>query len=187
MGRMKPAWYYTRQAQEATARANYFANRVPSADTTVNSRGASTTLYYRSMLLTDGTDPLIFSVNVLNSTLAAVPAAQAGLLTVLGAGDFALPMRGSGVKPTMARWYKGAATPTAKNTAWGTRRIQYYDASDGSHKSIPISRATGTITPAEIQTAFNTIFNGGNKTALLGTQNGRAFLEFERTPFSTQT
>lgn len=186
MGRMKPAWYYQRQANEAKARSDYFENRVPTVDTTVNSRGASTTLYYRSLLLTDGTDPLIFRVNVLNSTLAILPAASAGLKDALTSTEFAIPLRSSGVKPSKANWFLGDATPSAVATAWNTRWIRYYAQTAGAHRSIPFTKSAGAFDAGDLQAAFNTLFTGSAGATKLGT-NGRAFLTLETAPISINT
>lgn len=186
MGRLKPAHYYQKKATEAQARADYYRTRTaPPTGTTVNSRGAATPLYYRSMLLKAGTNPLIYSVSVDNDTLTGVSAAEAGLMTTLGAGEVALRLRGSGVKPTKLHWMRGDATPVKVRTDWNTSWTRYYSAGGGSHKSIPFSRATGVITPDELQDAFDGLFGGaGTKRSLLGTANGRAYLEFERAPIS---
>ena len=189
MGRIKPAWYYEKKAQEAEARANYYRTRTPPATgTTINSRGASTTLYYRSLLLKAGAEPLIFAVNVDNDTLANVSAAEAGLKTTLGAGEVSLRLRGSGVKPTRIHWMRGDATPTVQRTAWNTKWVKYYQAGAGSHRSVPVSEATGAITPDDIQQRFDELFGPtGSKRGLLGTANGRAYIEFERAPISAST
>ena len=185
---MKPAWYYQRQAQEAQARAQYFANRQPSEDTTVTQRSPGRDVFYRSMLIINNSEPAIFRTSVAQDTLGLIPPATAGLLLQLPQNAVAFPLRGSGVKPNLARFYKGATTPVAKRTAWNTRYISYADSSRGSHKSIHLSKTTGIITPAEIQEVFNSIFiTGANRAALLGAENGRAYLRFESAPVSAQT
>lgn len=186
MGRLKPAYYYQKKATEAQARADYYRTRpAPTTGTTVNTRGPATPLYYRSMLLRAGINPLIYAVSVDNDTLQGVTAAQAGLLTELADGDVALRMRGSGVKPTRLHWMRGDTTPTRVRTDWNTSWTRYYTAGGGSHKSMPFSRATGAVTPTELQDAFDGLFGAsGTKRSLLGTANGRAYLEFERAPIS---
>lgn len=186
---MKPAWYYEKQATQAQARADYFRNRVPPETANIESRGASTDVYYRSLILTDGTDPLIFATQVPNTTLANLTAAQAGLLTTLPSGDVASRLRGSGVKPTKVHWYSGAANPTRRRTAWGTSVAKYYDEQAGrSHYSIPFSKATGAFTADDIRDAFLALFGpGGSKRSLLGTANGRASITWESATTSAQT
>jgi hypothetical protein len=190
MGRIRPAWYYQRQAQEAQARQNYFANRVPPQNATIESRGQSTELYYRSMILLEGTDHLIFKVSVSNDNLALLPAADAGLLTTLGAGETAQRIRGSGLKPTKIHWYRGTATPSRRRTDWGTSVARYYDTQGGrSHYSMPFSRATGNFNPDDLRDQFNVLFNSTNGTrrTLLGAANGRAYVEWEQVTTSAQS
>lgn len=190
MGRIKPAWYYTKQAQQAQARANYYQNRQPPAeDTTINSRGAMTDLFYRSMILLEGTDHLIFRVSVPNTTLALLPAADAGLLTALPANSVAQRIRGSGLKPNKIHWYRGATNPVRRRTDWGTSVARYYDASGGrSHYSIPFSRAAGVFNADDLRDQFNALFGpNGSRRALLGAQNGRAYIEWESVTTAAQT
>lgn len=193
MGRLKPSWYYEKQAQEAQAREQYFLNRpAPPDGTAVVSRGSSTDLFYRSLLQKDagGTDPVIYKVSVYDDNLAIVSATEAGLMTALGTGEVAQRLRGSGVKPTKVHWYKGATTPVRMKSEWNTSWTKYYDTSGGrSHYSTPFSKASGAFTAADLQTQFNALFGegGSKRTLALGTQNGRAYLEYERVPLSAST
>lgn len=190
MGRIRPAWYYQRQATEAQARATFLQNRTaPPAGTTIEQRGASTDLFYRSLLQRAGTDALIYKVSVLNSTLALVSAAQAGLMTTLASGEIALRVRGSGVKPTKLHWYKGDGTPTRQRSQWGTSWTRYYDSTAGqSHFSIPFSKATGIFDGGDLQDAFEALFGAsGSRRALLGASNGRAYVTFEQVSSSYQS
>lgn len=183
MGRMRPAWYYERQAQEAQARATYFQNRQPPpAGTTVEQRGASTDLFYRSLLQRSGTDSLIYKVSVLDSTLSRISAVQAGLKTTLGADEVALRLRGSGLKPTRMHWYRGKTTPTRERSPWNTSWTQYYDETGGqSHFSIPLSKATGVFDGGDLLDAFEGLFGPtGTQRALLGATNGRAYVTMEQ-------
>lgn len=179
----KPAWFYERQAQEAQAREDYYRNNPPTAPTgAVVQRGATTTLYYRSLTQSDGVNPLIYKVNVLDDLLAEVTAAELGLNTTLGVDEIGLRLRGSGVKPTKLHYYQGAATPTRTNTPWGTSNIKYYD---GPIRSAPFSQASGTFSAQDLRTRFDALFGGGgSKLALLGARNGRAWIEFETAPVS---
>lgn len=190
MARMKPAWYYTRQAAEATARANYYATKAPPVDgTTVNSRGASTRLIYHSLILRNGTDPSPFYVNVLNANLALITATEAGLATTPASGESPLPIRGTGVKPSKISWYRGDATPVRKRTAWNSSYTKYYDSTGGrSHYSMPFSDTTGTFDADDLRTKFDALFGAsGTKRAQLGTANGRAQLTLEYVPISANS
>lgn len=189
MGRIKPTWYYERQAQQAEARENFYRNRVPPEQTDIESRGAQTDVFYRSMLLLEGTDHLIFSTTVPTDTINQVTAAEAGLLTTLASGDVATRMKGSGVKPTRIHWYRGSTNPVRRRTAWNTSVARYYDTAGGrSHFSIPFSRATGNFGPDDLNDAFRAMFgSGGSKRNLLGTANGRAYIRWETATVSAQT
>ncbi|MBD2425260.1 hypothetical protein [Phormidium sp. FACHB-1136] len=188
---LKQPWYYTRQATIAQARQAYFANKGPSTPGPIEQRGASTTLYYRSLALRVGAEPMIFSVNVSESTLALVTAAELGLKTTLGAGEAALRLRGTGIKPSRVHWYKGETTPVRTSTPWGSSVSRYYENSGGqSHYSAPFSQASGAFTAADLFDDFEAIFGtveGSKRAALLGTKNGRAWLELERAPMSFMT
>jgi hypothetical protein len=189
MGRMRPAWYYERQAQEAEARAAYYRNRVPPAgDTTIQSRGASTDLFYRSLIQLDGTDHLVYKVSVPNATLTLLPAADAGLATTAGSST-ALRLRGSGLKPTKIHWYRGRATAIRRRTAWNTSVAVYYDDQGGrSHYSTPFSQATGIFNPDDLKDKFEALFGpSGTRRNLLGAVNGRAYIEWERVTVSAQS
>jgi len=182
MGRIKPSWYYERQAQLANAREAYYRDRTPpTTPTTIESRGASTSLFYRSLNMISGTDHLIYGVDVYDDTLARVGAGPLGLMTALGAGEVALRMRGSGIKPTKAHWYRGTTTPVRTTTPWGSRVSRYYDDQGGqSHFSAPFSRASGVFNGADLMDAFQGLFGAsGTVRAQLGAQNGRAWLELE--------
>ena len=183
MGRIKPAWYYQRQAQISQAREQFFANRTPpTTPTTIESRGAATDLFYRSLNMRNGTDPVIYRVSVYNSTLQRVTATQLGLMTALGGTDVALRLRGSGVKPSKIHFYRGRTNPIRTTTPWGSRVSQYHDDQGGqSHFSAPFSRATGAFTGADLQDAFEDLFGPtGSARAQLGAANGRAWLELEQ-------
>lgn len=185
MGRIKPAWYYEKQATEAKAREDYYRNRTPTDSTTVNKRSRRK-LFYNSLHLKTGTNPAIFEVYASENALQLVNAEEAGLLESLPDGRFSIPVRGSGIRPSMIYWYQGATTATAKKTAWGTRWIQYYNSTgDQSHYSLPFSRTTGGVTVTTLRDAFGNLFGqGGSKRTLLGTDNGRAWLELEHVPTS---
>lgn len=187
MARMKPAYYYERQAAEATARDAFYRNRVPPNNTTVKNR-PSVVAYYRSLLIRQGTDEAVYKVSVKQAAINLVTLAEAGLPESVAATIFPLVMRGSGVKPSQIHWYKGDSTPVASRTPWQSRVIRYYDKTGPqSHYSMPFSRATGVFTPTDLKTAFNALFNGTKRVGLLGTANGRAYLELETAPIATDT
>ena len=190
MGRIKPVWYYQRQARDAEARNNYFQNRTPPAeDATIQSRGAQTELFYRSLIQRSGTEHLIYSIQVPTQTLGQLTAAEAGLKATLEEDEVALRLRGSGVRPTRIKWYRGSTTPVRRTTPWGTRVARYYDtAGQRSHFSIPFSRVTGVFDGDDLRDAFDNLFGpGGSKRGLLGQANGRAYIEWERVTVSAQT
>ena len=191
--------YYERQAEEAKKRETYFRTRPPKpAATAIVQKGATVSALYRSMLIKQDGKPAIFEVSMLQQSLedaggrdacgllAAMPAAATGE----SAQNTPLRVRGSGMKPTRAHWYKGTTTPTVQQSKWGTNWAKYYD--NKSHKSVPMSDATGTaVAPDDIRTLFDAIFTRpgeggviGPNTTLLGTKNGRAYLEFERVSLS---
>jgi len=183
MGRMRPAWYYEKQAQEAKARQQYFLNRQPpAAGTTIEQRGQSTDLFYRSLTQRAGTEALIYRVSVLNSTLNLLTAAEAGLKPTLAAGEIALRLRGSGLKPSRVSWYRGTTTPTRERSAWGTSWSKYYDETGGrSHFSAPFSKVTGVFDAGDLTEQFATLFGpSGSKRTLLGNSNGRVNLTMEQ-------
>lgn len=186
MGRVKPAWFYQRKATAAEAREDYLRNNPPAPPTgAIEQRGASTDLFYRSLTLTDGTNPLIFQVSVPDDTLQLLSATQLGLLEALGVDDVALRLRGSGIKPSRVHWYAGAATPTRSRTAWGTSVVKYYD--DRVY-SAPFSQRVGTFSAQDLRTNFDALFApGGTERALLGARNGRAWLDLEASPMAYTT
>lgn len=189
MGRMKPSWYYERQATEANAREQYYVNRQPPAEgATIQSRGKATEAFYRSLIVKDGAESRIFKVQVADTTIAKVTLAEAGLKPTLAATEFAYSIRGSGVTPTKVFWYKGDTTPSRKRTPWNSSYIKYYDDAGGrSHFSMPFSKVSGEVTPEDLKTAFNTLFGGSKKDTLLGAENGRAYMVLERVPQSVNT
>lgn len=185
----KPSWYYARQAEQAQARENFYRTYTPPETSTIESRGASTEVYYRSLILMDGTDHLIFRTSVDSATLNLVSAAEAGLMTSLASGDTAQRMKGSGLKPTRIQWYRGAATASRRRTAWNTSVARYYDTTGGrSHFSIPFSRATGVFNADDLTDQFQTLFGpGGTKRTLLGAVNGRAAIRWESATVSAMS
>ena len=183
MGRIKPAYYYQRQLTIAEARDTYRRTNPPSANPgPIEGRGATTDLFYRSLSLTNGAEPIMFNVKVPNETLGLVSATQLGLVESLASSEVALRLRGSGVKPTKIHWYAGDPTPVRVSTPWGSKWSKYYD---DKHYSAPFSRRTGVFNASDLRDAFEGLFgNGGTERALLGTRNGRAWLELEQAAIS---
>lgn len=195
MGKMKPAWYYARQAEEAEAREAYFRTRpAPTPPATVSQR-ATAIAYYRTLNIKRGNDSVIFPVQVdvaARTLIAAAPAAAytaAGLLAAEPTTGTEIVLdRPRGFFPSKASWYAGLAAPIRDATPYNTRWTKYYattgtGADARSHYSMPISVAAGEVTPTGVQAAFNAIFknaDGTPKTAVLGTKNGRASLQLER-------
>lgn len=188
MGRARPAWYYERQAREANARQQFLANREPpEPGGTIESRGASTDVFYRSLLIRDGLESRVYKTQARAEALTIVSAAQAGLLTAAPTNVTPQPVRGSGLRPTRIHWYRGAATATRERSPWNTSWNKYYQ--EGTHASLPFSRASGAFDAADLVEAFNGLFgaSGTVRAQALGAQNGRAHITFERAPFSAQT
>lgn len=186
MGRIKPAWYYEKQATEAKAREEFYRNRKPTDSTTVKKRSRRS-MFYRSLFLKNGAEASYLKVSVSEAALTLLTEESSGLLAELPDKKFAYPIRGTGIKPTMISWYKGAATATAKKTTWGSRWIQYYDKTgDQSHYSLPFSLKTGDVTASALQAGFDGLFNSkdGSKKNLLGDDNGRAWMDLESVPLS---
>lgn len=194
MARRRSSADYEKKAADAKARENYYRTRParPKAGNTLTAKDA-TTLIYRSLFLIFTTVPgddtskdhLPFKVEAGNKALAKVPANTVGLSGINATGiniSLARPIRGSGIKPSKINWYNGAANPTIRTTAYGTKWAQYYDNAEGeaqSNFSLPVCRAAGSFGIADIVTSFKTIFSDANKTGLLGAKNGRAELDLE--------
>jgi hypothetical protein len=194
MGRIRPAWYYQRQAQEAQARENYYTNRQYQANQgAVRQRPETVTRFYRSMTQFDGSEHKVFQVTLSQpSHEAAGGDSGLGLLTTAPTGLTIQSLRGTRIKPSTVKWYRGTGTPTRKTTAWNTQYIKYYSDSDGpggsqSHYQAPISKATGSFNAQDIQSAFRAMFEGSAGEGRLGTENGSARLELERAPITATT
>lgn len=187
MARRRPSYQLARELREANQRETFIENYTgPVQGTTVQSRGPTTELYYRSLAQSVGADRVIYKVNVDNDTLTQVPAADAGLLTTLTATQIAQRLRGSGVKPSRLHWYRGDATPTYVTSRYGTSYVRSYV--PGSNRSIPFSIATGAFSADDLNDQFQILFgNGGTRRALLGAANGRAYVELERAPISANS
>lgn len=197
MGRRKPAWLQEREFKRATDKENYYKSRTPTQSTTVKDR-KQVTLLYRSLFMKIGAEPLIYTVRPSEASVTGAmgigSAAAAGLLTTMpvapGGQTVPLSIRGSGVTPSKASWYKGAAIPVGDTTPWSSRWIRYYDkpATGQSHFSVPFSKASGAVNSAELQAAFTALFGpSGSKKDLLGNENGRAWLTLEQAPLSYST
>lgn len=189
---MKPSWYLERQATEAKERERIMRTRVRTDKATVNSRETSSFIY-RSLFLKFTSTPgdstsaqrLPFIVNISAKALTLVTITEMGLLpmdTTTVPSGLARNIKGSGVKPSQASWYKGATTVTAKKTEWGSRVIRYAEADTAATQtffSIPVSAPSGDFTPEDVTNKFKTVFGGTKKGTLLGAKNGRANLELE--------
>lgn len=137
-------------------------------------------LFYRSVFDND----IFYRVSVNSETLGLIGgAAQVGLLTALPDGASAVPIRGSGVSPTMLKWYYGDANPVVVTTTWGSRYIKNYDPQSGqSHRSIPLSVASGAFKLSDLEDKFDGLFGAsGTKLGLLGVR-GQAEMVIERKP-----
>lgn len=197
MGKRKTSAYYQQKATQAKARETYYASRParPQAGGTVKEKNTATFIY-RSVFKfwttvpgdTDSNDHFPYKVEVDNDALQKVPAASVGLVTVgsyTGNSSLAESVKRR-LSPSRASWYSGTGTPVPVTTAWNSSWIRYYDAATGdtqTHFSLPISKATGSFTAADVFTAFKSIFYpaGVASTALLGAKNGAAELKLEYT------
>lgn len=197
MGKRKTFAYYQQKATQAKARENYYANRPPrpKAGSVVKQKN-TVTYIYRSVFEfwttvpgdTDSNDHFPYKIEVDVDALAKVPAATAGIVSVgsyLGNPSLARSIKGR-LHPSKVSWYSGAGTPVPVTTAWNSSWIRYYDpATDTaqSHYSMPISKALGSFSLADVQTTFKNIFFPGGKPsiALLGAKNGSAELQLEYT------
>lgn len=187
MGR-KSVYQLERQLAAAKRREDYYRDRVPPESGTVQQRDA-TTLYYRSLNIKSGENHSVFKVSVGNEDLSQIGGAAAvGLLEDPPANTSVLGAKNN-VKPSRIHWYKGASTPVAGTSPWGTRTTRYYDkVGDRSHFSVPVSKATGVIAASDIQAVFSGLFGGtGTKNSLLGTKNGQAWLSLEEYTISYAT
>jgi len=130
-------------------------------------RPASVTLYYRSVFDNDN----YYEVKVNSETLAlfANPG-ELGLLATPPTGITPVPIRGSGIKPTLLKWFYGDVNPVVVVTKWGSRYIKNYDQQSGqSHRSIPLSVASGAFGVDDLVVKFNALFGtNGTRKALLG-------------------
>jgi hypothetical protein len=183
MGR-KPAWQIERQLTAARAREAYYLSNIPPESGTVEQRD-KTTYFYRSLNIKSGTEHTVFKVKVDNASVTGSTgigsADAAGLLTAAPANTSPLSVVNN-VKPSRIYWYAGKATPTVGRTPWNSRRVTYYDSANGrSHFSIPVSEPTGEFDAADLVARFQLLFGPtGTKKGLLGTKNGRAWLEIEQ-------
>lgn len=193
MGRRKTSAYYNQKAAQAKSRENYYATRAPRprAGNTIKQRN-NKTLIYRSLFEfwtsvpgdTASNDHLPYRVEVDNDALAKVSATSAGLLETNANTinlSLAKPTKNL-LSPSRASWYSGTGTPAVVTTAYNTTWVRYYDSAAGgaqSHFSVPISKASGSFTAADVFATYNTIFGGAQKNTLLGAQNGSSELRLE--------
>lgn len=186
MARIKPSYYYERQADEAKKREVYYRTpRPPKAANTAVKQRENDKIYYRSLNQKVGNDSIVYGIFVTKAALALVTPAQAGLLLVkpTTAGVVVLE-RPQGFFPSVAKWYKGVATPSYVTTKYQTSYPRYVDksATGQSSFSMPISVETGEVTAQKVEAAYEAIFNpaGVANTTLLGAKNGRASLTLEK-------
>lgn len=193
MGKRKTSAYYTQKATQAKARENYYATRPPRprAGNTIKERNNST-MIYRSLFEfwttvpgdTASNDHLPYKVEVDNDAAAKVPATSVGLLatnTTTINTSLAKSTKNL-LSPSRATWFSGAATPAVVTTAYNTSWIRYYEPATGtaqSHFSMPITKAAGSFTAADVFATYNTIFGGAQKLTLLGAKNGSSELRLE--------
>lgn len=201
MGKQKTAAYYSQKAAEAKAREAFRAKRPPRprAGGTVTPKNTETYIYrslFKKWIETAGdttsSDHFPFIVDVDKDALAKVPAASVGILAEAdykGNKSLAESVKRR-LHPSRASWYAGVATPTVVTTGYGTSWIKYYEPAAGaaqSHFSLPISKALGAFTAADVHETFGTVFKGTNKSTLLGANNGSAELRLEYSNSSNRT
>jgi hypothetical protein len=186
MARIKPSYYYERQAEEAKKREVYYRTpRPPKPTNTAVKQRENDKIFYRSLNQKIGTDSIVYGIFVTRAALALVTPAQAGLLLVepTTAGVVVLN-RPRGFFPSVAKWYKGVATPSYVQTKYQTSYPRYSEknTTGQSSFSMPISVETGEVTAAKVEAAYKAIFNPGGtaNVTLLGAKNGRASLTLEK-------
>lgn len=200
MARREPSWVLQRRAQQAAARENFYATRNDNEDT-FNANVESLPrigVGYRSSNVLIGETPAPAQL-IIRASESAVKwfegVAETGALTAGNARlgleyvdleDF-LPITKFDVAKIHA--VLGATTPTAKRTPWGTRYISYTKTGEGSARSsytAPISKKTGPITTADLQSAAQTIASlPAIRTEIK--ENGRMWFEPESDDYTLNT
>lgn len=180
----RPAWYYQRQAEYATARETYYRTRQPNSNTNVIAR-PTTKLGYRCLLLRVGTNVPIIKLPTSDRAITFFQASRLNLLeTIPDAAENRVIPKPYGFRPSMVSAMRGTGTPRAVRAFNGTgrRMVRYTPAGiDGSteqaYYSAPIADDTEVPTVTGLQQAFSTLANALRST--LG-DYGRIGLELER-------
>jgi hypothetical protein len=161
MGRRRTAAQIQRQATLAVAREAYYRNRPASTVTTVRTRETDS-LVYGSHSIKAGTNSALYKVPASSAATAFFGGATAlGLRTPASVSD-AVASKPRNFKPAQVHAMKGATTPTASVSPWGTRVIKYSTATSGTaqaHYNAPISSNTPIVTYDSIDARSTAVFN----------------------------
>jgi hypothetical protein len=179
VGKIKSAAYLTRRATLATARENYYKNKAANTTTTVVKRPVDTYVYNSYML----TDTAGNSVQM--QVQASGPAVTLfGGATALGLVDPATVSISIGKKsrefePAKVHAMKGAATPTASVSPWGTRVIKYSTTTSGSTQAHYVAPVSGDATSTYKEVAQRA---GAIHTAIKGNLGDENYYRFWMSP-----
>jgi hypothetical protein len=179
MGRRRTAAQIQRQATLAVAREAYYRNRPASTVTTVRKRETDT-LVYASQSLKTGANSSLFKVPASNAAVLFFGGTAALGLRLVASIPDAVPSKPKNFKPAQVHAMKGATTPTASISPWGTRVIKYSTATSGTsqaHYNAPVSGTSSLVTYDNIDAKASTIF-----TAIQGTLGDLDYARFWLTP-----
>ncbi len=184
----RPAWYYQRQAEYATARETYYRNRQPNASTTVVAR-PTTKLTYKCLLLRVGTSVPLVKLPCSDKAITFFQASRLNLIETVAEADVGRVIpKPYGFSPSKVSAMKGTGSPRAVRAFNGTgrRMVRYTPAgidntTEQAYYSAPIADDNATPTVAGVRAAFKTL-----ATALQSSLGdyGRIGLELEKISFS---
>jgi hypothetical protein len=133
MGRIKSASQKLKEATQAKAREDYYAKTKDTVPTTVNPIKRSNFIY-ASYTLKAGTVQNLFELNCSQKAVDFFGQTDLGLKDPQTAGlNFTAKPRG--FSPAMLRAMKGATTPTARKSPWGSRVIKYSADTAGTNQA----------------------------------------------------
>jgi hypothetical protein len=159
MSKIKSAAVKQKEAALALARENYLKNKPANTSTTVKQRKTNAYVY-RCYSLKNGADQQLLSLNASDAAVTFFGIADLGLRLPSAVTDPTI-RRPKNFKAAMVMAMIGAATPTAKVNAWGSRVIKYSAATTGtsqSHYSAPLCLATGVTNFDLLDTKANALF-----------------------------
>jgi hypothetical protein len=166
MGRIKSASQKLKEATQAKAREDYYAKTKDTVPTTVNPVKRSNFIY-ASYTLKTGTTQDLFELNCSQKAVDFFGQAALGLKDPQTAGLSFTP-KPRGFTPAMIRAMKGATTPTAHKSSWGTRVIKYSSDTTGTSQAfynaplcIVTPTADGPLLIAKAKTIAASLYSGG--------------------------